>query len=156
MRRKDREITDFNIMLEAVKEADCVRLGLIDDRGAYIVPLNFGYEAVDGRLILYIHSADAGKKMELIKASPYVSFEIDTNHGLITHATGCRYSYRFKCVMGHGHITILDSDADKRHGFRRIFAHYTDNPDISLELPSINAAAVIKIEVTDWTCKIHD
>ena len=43
MRRKDREITDFNKMLDIMEACDCCRIGLADKSEAYIVPLNFGY-----------------------------------------------------------------------------------------------------------------
>lgn len=45
MRRADREIREFDRMLAVADACDCCRLGLLDDAGAYIVPLNFGYEA---------------------------------------------------------------------------------------------------------------
>ena len=44
MRRKEREVTDYNKMIEILKSCDCCRIGLVDDKGAYIVPMNFGYE----------------------------------------------------------------------------------------------------------------
>ena len=42
MRRKDREITDGEKIREIIEGCDCLRLGLCDDEGMYIVPLNFG------------------------------------------------------------------------------------------------------------------
>ncbi len=53
MRRKDREVTDFDKMMEILSACDCCRLGLVDENGAYIVPLNFGYEEADGKLFLF-------------------------------------------------------------------------------------------------------
>ncbi len=41
MRRKEREVTDYNKMIEILKSCDCCRIGLVDDKGAYIVPMNF-------------------------------------------------------------------------------------------------------------------
>ena len=43
MRRKDREITDFEQMRAILDACDCARLGLVDEQGAYIVPMNFGW-----------------------------------------------------------------------------------------------------------------
>jgi len=42
MRRKDREITDFNEIVQLISSMKVLRLGLIDDDFPYIVPLNFG------------------------------------------------------------------------------------------------------------------
>ena len=55
MRRKEREVTDYNKMIEMLKSCDCCRIGLVDDKGAYIVPMNFGYEDNNGKLTLYFH-----------------------------------------------------------------------------------------------------
>lgn len=67
MRRNDREITEQNKMMEILSACECCRLGLIDENGAYIVPLNFGYEEVEGKIFLYFHGAADGKKFDLIR-----------------------------------------------------------------------------------------
>ena len=33
MRRKEREVTDYNKMIEILKSCDCCRIGLVDDKG---------------------------------------------------------------------------------------------------------------------------
>ena len=33
MRRKEREVTDYNKMIEMLKSCDCCRIGLVDDKG---------------------------------------------------------------------------------------------------------------------------
>lgn len=60
MRRRDREITDWEKMLEIVAECDCCRLGLVDNGKAYIVPMNFGFEDAGSALTLYFHCAAEG------------------------------------------------------------------------------------------------
>ena len=50
MRRKDREITDINEILELVAKTDVLHLGLFDGDYPYIVPLHYGYEYADGTL----------------------------------------------------------------------------------------------------------
>ena len=41
MRRKDREITSYDKMLEIMQSCDCCRIGLKDKDSVYILPLNF-------------------------------------------------------------------------------------------------------------------
>ena len=48
MRRGDREITDFAEILEVLKKADTIRLGLNGAPYPYVVPLSFGFEALYG------------------------------------------------------------------------------------------------------------
>ncbi len=157
MRRTDREITDFNTMLEAVKACDCFRIGLVDDEGmAYIVPVNFGHIAGEDKLTLYFHGASEGKKIELIKKQPMISFEMDTGHVLKPRDAGCGYSFAFKCVMGKGRITILEDIEDKIEAFRAIFAQFTDRQDIVFNKERIMATTVFKVDVTEWSCKFHE
>ena len=102
MRRADREIREFDRMLAVADACDCCRLGLLDDAGAYIVPLNFGYEAEGEKLTLYFHGAGQGKKIDLIREQKSASFEMDTRHALVEGETACAYSYRYQSVMGRG------------------------------------------------------
>lgn len=53
-RRENREI---------IEGCDCLRLGLCDDEGMYIVPLNFGAVCEAGQWYFYCHGASGGKKV---------------------------------------------------------------------------------------------
>lgn len=72
MRRKARQINDVNDLRAVVEECTVVRLGIIDDEGMFIVPVNFGYDwdmARNGgvavpKLSLWIHSAAKGRKAD--------------------------------------------------------------------------------------------
>lgn len=68
MRQENREIKEFNEIIEVMKNCDVCRLALNDDEYPYILPLNFGMEIVDGKVNLYFHSALEGyKKQTLLK-----------------------------------------------------------------------------------------
>ena len=155
MRRKDREVTDFGSMLKIVDACDCCRLGLIDEKGAYIVPLNFGYEADEERLVLYFHGAPAGKKYELVKKQHTASFEMDCKHELRETGEGCNYTYDFLSVMGNGEIRLVDEYEEKRHAFDLIFKHYTKRDNVPMNEVAVRAVAVFKLTVEEWSAKEH-
>lgn len=155
MRRKDREITDYNKIIEIFSECDCCRLGLIDENGAYIVPLNYGYEEIDGKLILYFHGAATGKKIELIKMQKTASFEMDRKHKLIEGETACTYSYMYQSIMGNGIISILDNYEEKIHALRLLMSHYSGKSEWDFKKEQVDNIAVIKLEVTNLSCKEH-
>ena len=67
MRRKEREVTDFNSILEIIDECRIMRIGLADGDFPYIVPLNFAYTVSGKQLDFYIHGALSGRKYELMK-----------------------------------------------------------------------------------------
>ncbi|PID57865.1 hypothetical protein CSB45_06515 [candidate division KSB3 bacterium] len=73
MRRKDKEICDIQ-QIEAIITASTVcRLGLCLHGRPYVVPLNFGY---NDRTI-YLHSAQKGKKLDILRQNPRVCVEFD-------------------------------------------------------------------------------
>ena len=156
MRRHDREITDPEKMLAIVKACDCCRLGFVEDAGAYIVPMNFGYEVQNGTLLLYFHSAREGKKQELIRTQRVVSFEMDTGHGLIEGNTACAYSFLYKSVMGHGVLKALDPVEEKRRALGMILAHYAPGHEHMFPDDALRNVSVFRLEVTDWSCKAHE
>jgi len=99
MRRSDREVKDSARIDEIIRMCDCCRLGLVDGDGVYIVPLNFGFKSENGRRTLYFHGAKEGKKIELIKAHPFVGFELDTNHAVTAGEKACDYSFIYSSVI---------------------------------------------------------
>ena len=155
MRRADREIREFDGMLAVADACDCCRLGLLDDAGAYIVPLNFGYEAEGEKLTLYFHGAGQGKKIDLIREQKSASFEMDTRHALVEGETACAYSYRYQSVMGRGRIRLIEEYEEKVHGLQAIMAHYSRDREFAFGEEAVNRTAVIKLEVEAWSCKEH-
>ncbi len=155
MRRADREIREFDRMLAVADACDCCRLGLLDDAGAYIVPLNFGYEAEGEKLTLYFHGAGQGKKIDLIREQKSASFEMDTRHALVEGETACAYSYRYQSVMGRGRIRLIEEYEEKVHGLQAIMAHYSRDREFAFGEEAVNRTAVIKLEVEAWSCKEH-
>lgn len=51
MRRKDREVTELEAVMEIIRQCDVLRLGLADGDYPYIVPMNFGWEEKGGGCI---------------------------------------------------------------------------------------------------------
>ncbi|MCI5517752.1 pyridoxamine 5'-phosphate oxidase family protein [Roseburia sp. MUC/MUC-530-WT-4D] len=155
MRRKDREITDFEQMRAILDACDCARLGLVDEQGAYIVPMNFGWEEQDGKLALYFHGAAEGKKLDLIRKQGSVSFEMDRKHELVEGDIACAYSYCYQSIMGNGRIKIVEDIEQKKHGLQVIMSHYTKKQNWDFQDELVNRVAVLKLEVDNWSCKEH-
>lgn len=155
MRRKEREVTDYNQMLGIVDKCDCLRLGFVDGEDAYIVPLNYGYEDNGGNLILYCHGAKEGRKADLIKSNGRASFEMDTKHELVGSDTACSYSYMYQSVIGKGDIKFIESYEEKKHALELIMAHYTEGKEWQFNENMVNSVAVMKLSVKKWTAKEH-
>ena len=116
MRRRDREITDREKMLEIVAECDCRRLGLVDNGEAYIVPMNFGFEDAGGSAHFIFSLRAEGRKLDLIGSGADVSFEMDCSHALRAADIACAFSYSYGASWGAA--TPLLSRTEMRSSMR--------------------------------------
>ena len=64
MTKRERQITDPVQIRHILDTAKVLHLGLAVDNGPYVVPMNYGYTEEEGKLVLYLHSALKGKKLE--------------------------------------------------------------------------------------------
>lgn len=154
MRRKDREVTDINDLLSIVEECRICHLGLIDDKGMYIVPLNYGYEYINQRLNLYFHSAHVGRKIDAIINNPNVCIEMDCDHRLIEGEKACDYSFGFKSIFGNGKASIVSDYNEKLKGLSLLMKHETQR-EFEFDEKMVNQVSVIKVEVNEFTGKYH-
>ena len=69
MRRKEREITDFEEIIKILDESNFLTLAMIKGTEPYSVPVNFGYKLDDDkkRIRIFIHGATEGTKLNCIK-----------------------------------------------------------------------------------------
>ena len=156
MRRSDRKITDPDKMLAIAEACDCCRLGLTEETGAYIVPMNFGYEMQDQTLVFYFHSAPAGKKRELLQTQRSISFEMDTGYGFLERDAVCACSFFDQSIMGHGAVRMLETSTEKRRALGMILAHYAPEHARKFSEDAVRAVCVFQLTVTDWSCKEHE
>lgn len=137
MRRKDREITDKQKIDEIIRGCHCCRLGFCDQGEVYIVPLNFGFVATETGSTFYFHGAKAGRKHQLLQASPMVSFELDREYWLTGGEVACDYACHFQSVMGRGRASIITEEAEKLAALKALMdqavAHHHANPSAHLK-----------------------
>jgi nitroimidazol reductase NimA-like FMN-containing flavoprotein (pyridoxamine 5'-phosphate oxidase superfamily) len=154
MRRKDREVSDTEALLEIIKSCKVCRLGMAEDSLPYIVPLNFGYEYQNGVLTLYFHSALEGKKIDILKKNKKVCFEMDGEHQLTTGTDDCGYGFNFASVIGFGTVEFVEETIEKIHGLSLIMKHQTEE-DREFVFPEaqVQATAVYKLRSDSFTGK---
>lgn len=151
MRRSDREITDYNEMLEVIRKCDVCRLVLNDEEYPYIVPLNFGMEIEDNKPVFYFHGALDGKKYELMRRNNKAAFEMDCGHTLFTEEEKGNCSMAYESVMGRGTVEIL-GDNEKEQGLLSIMRHY-HKEDFTFNRAVIPRTNVFKLTVETMTGK---
>lgn len=153
MRRKDREITDMQQILTIIDKCKILRLGLFDKEYPYIVPLHYGYEHSENRLVFYMHSAKEGHKLELIANNPHICVEMDCNAELVSGGeVPCMYGSTFASVIGRGVAEIVTDEQEKIKGLSLLMKHQTGR---NFEINSQMAAtvAVIRVTLNEFTAK---
>lgn len=133
-----------------------LRLGFCDEGGAYIVPLNFGYEERGGKRTFYFHGAREGRKMELIKAGGPVGFELDTGWRLNEAKEACEVFRELpeRDRQGRGEPDRGPGREAVRSGADNGAQLWRDGWEYPEEM--LDSVAVFKLEVTELDCKEHE
>lgn len=149
MRRSEKEITNPEIIKSVFERSDICRLGLVDGDAAYIVPMNFGYD--NG--ILYFHSAGEGKKFDLLKRDPVVSFEIDIDHKIGESSTACGWGASYLSVMGIGRVEFINDMEGKKSGLNIIMKKYSGKDNWTFPENMTKKTVIFKLVAEQISCK---
>ncbi|MBD5137349.1 MAG: pyridoxamine 5'-phosphate oxidase family protein [Lachnospiraceae bacterium] len=123
MRRNDREIKEFENIVSVMEKCDVCRLAFNTEDYPYILPLNFGMEIEDGKVTLYFHGANEGRKYELMAKDNRVCFEMDCSHRLVTDEESGNCTMEYESVIGQGLVEIVP-DEEKYNALCILMKHY--------------------------------
>jgi uncharacterized protein len=149
MRRKDKEVTDRRIIQELLSKAEVCRLAMVDEGEPYIVPLNYGFR--DNAL--YVHSAAAGRKIDVLKRNSRVCFEIESDSVIVRHEEACHWGTKSRSIVGYGHVEILTDYEEKKRGLDIILAHYGKAGPNDYDEKQVHAIVILRIAIESVTCK---
>ncbi|WP_099223515.1 pyridoxamine 5'-phosphate oxidase family protein [Listeria costaricensis] len=160
MRRKEREVTEQQVLKAIVAKAQVAHIGFFDKEFPYVVPVNYGYEWCDAdQLIFYIHGARQGKKIRLLKENPRVCVQIDCDHTLVEAGdVAADYSFAYQSIIAYGEAEIIQEESEKRHALDCLMQHATGRDLTTFEPISdkmIGGTGLIKITVQHLTGKAH-
>jgi len=113
MTKRELQVTDPHQIQAILDTAKVLHLGLAVDNEPYVVPLNYGYTMEDGRLTLYLHGANQGKKLDMIRTNPRVFFELDCDRVPFEGQVPCQYGMVYSSVMGRGTAQIVEDVEEK-------------------------------------------
>ena len=151
MRRKDKEINNVSAIRDIIRNALICRLALSDDNRPYVIPLCFGYR--DNTL--YFHSSPEGRKIEILEKNSNVCFEFDIDHEVVQEEKACKWSMKYRSVIGFGKASFVENLEEKKKGLDAIMERYSgrsfDYPE-----PAIKQTTIIKVEIESMTGKQSD
>jgi hypothetical protein len=154
MRRTDRELTDPAEIRAVLEKADACHLAMADDNVPYLVTMNFGLKRGE-KIVLYLHAAHEGKKIDILKRNNLVCFGADIDHELLISATGtsCGCSMRYRSVIGMGRVSFVTDRAEKNEALEAIMAHHGQEPPYDFAEEMIDRTTILRLDATEITGK---
>ncbi len=148
MRRHEKEIKDDNGIRGIIENGLVCRLGLCDGQQPYVVPMNYGYR--DG--CLYMHCAREGRKIDILKINDRVCIEVDVDVRIVRGDAPCRWTTKYRSVIGFGRARIIDDETEKKAGLDVIMAHHGASGG-EYDEKSLRRTSVIKVVLENMTGK---
>ena len=154
MRRKDRELTDPAEIRSILEKADVCHIAMSDDNAPYLVTMNFGLKS-DKNMVLYLHTAHEGKKIDILKRNNFVCFGANIDHELKISETGtsCGCSMRFSSVVGTGYVSFITERSEKCEALEAIMMHYAQNQPYLFSDEMIDRTNILRLDVKQITGK---
>ena len=129
-----------------------LHLGLSVNDEPYVVPMNYGYAWEDGKLVVYLHSAVRGKKLEMVQTNPKVFFSIDCDRMPFEGRVPCQYGMVYSSIMGRGVASIVEDVEEKKRAMTLLMKTQTGK-DFTFEDRLVTIVTVIRIDVSEYTAK---
>ncbi|MCL2137036.1 MAG: pyridoxamine 5'-phosphate oxidase family protein [Coriobacteriia bacterium] len=138
MRREQLEITEMHEIARIFSDGLVCHLAFnCKGRAPYIVAMNYAYEgaartdasssiAAPQAITLWFHSADSGRKLDLLKEDPLVAFQIETRVKLAKGSglQACDWGMEYESIVGEGLLAMVRDPREKQHGLLQIIKHY--------------------------------
>ena len=152
--KRETQVIDENQIKYILDTAKVLNLGLAVDNMPYVVPMNYGYTMEEGKLVLYLHSAVKGNKLDMIRVNPNVYFSMDCDHKRFEGEKPCQYGLAYAAVMGRGTAVIVEDVEEKKRAMSILMKTQTQK-DFTFEDRLVTIVAVIRIDVAEYTAKIR-
>ncbi len=105
MRRSFQELQDKTRINDLLSHARVGYLGLWDEEGTYVVPLNFVWKNEK----VYFHGSDKGRKTDAIAKDNRVCFTVSEDLGTIADPIPADIGTAYQSVMVFGTVKVLDA-----------------------------------------------
>ena len=119
MYHEDRRIKDPTIIHSILGMSEVCTVAIHDEPWPYIVPMNYGYEwDEDGKLIIWLHMAVRGHRIDLISQDPHVAVNVNVFMDRVGHKAyrNESHDYRSVSVFGKAEIIMPDREEEDLHG----------------------------------------
>jgi uncharacterized protein len=152
MRRKDREITELQIIEEIFAGADVCRVAFADNNTPYIVTMNFGFRLGE-RNVIYFHCAPEGRKIDMLHRNDQVCFELDTGHTLYKGKKACGWGMKYQSVVGYGKLSVVEDTSERIRALDLIMDHYGGEGKYDYDVIQMAKTTILRLDIREMTGK---
>lgn len=132
-------------LVRIIDKCQICHIAMVDLEGKpYVLPFNFGYE----NEVFYLHSAPAGKKIEIFKKNSDVCISLSTDYLLRSQNedVACSYAWKYRSVLAYGKVEFIEDRDEKIKAFNILMKNYTDR-DFNYSDPAVRDVCVYKVIV---------
>lgn len=147
----NRMTSDRKIIQKIIDKCEACYVGMVDQQGKpYVLPFNFGYE--EG--IIFLHSAQQGKKIDILKNNPDVCVSFSTDHQLFHRhePVACSYGMKYRSVLAFGKVVFIEEYDEKVRVLNIIMQKYAGRT-FDYNPPAVNNVSVYKVVVDTYEGK---
>jgi len=151
MAMANRMTNDPKIIQKIIDKCEACYLGMVDQAGKpYVLPFNFGF----GEGVIYLHSAQTGRKIDILKNNPDVCVCFSTDHQLFRRhePVACSYGMKYRSVLAFGKIEFIEDYDEKVKALNIIMRKYAGR-DFEYNPPAVNNVCVYKVVVDTFEGK---
>lgn len=153
MRRSERCVDDLDKIYDILFRCDTVTLGFNTEDAPYLIPMTFACNIEDGKIAIYFHCAQGGRKYEILSRDNRVSVEGHLYYKTVPENGGITAKY--ESVTGWGYAEKLETREDKIAAFKLMLDHYKQSGFPAESCKGLAACDVFRITMTE-ICGKHN
>lgn len=148
MRRNDRAVTDIDEIYDILSRCDTIRVGMNAGDYPYVIPMTFGCEKMNDKIVIYFHSAADGRKWDILGRDPRVCVEADLYYKVEKQDNG-DVTAIYESVIGTGDAVLLTDKTDKVNALKCMLSKYKESGFPVTSCQSLPHVAVFRIELNE-------
>lgn len=144
-----KDILQKNELEEVINKCKVCHVGMIDENNfPYVLGFNFGYQDE----MIYIHTSQEGRKIDVLKNNNNVCVYFDADLDLFARheKVACSWRMRYRSVLVNGKAEFVNDFDEKVEALNIFMKNYSDL-EFNYSKPAINNVNIIKIKVDSWT-----
>lgn len=150
---RHRILSHHKEITEIIHRCQICHVAMVTPEGnPYLVPMNFGFEED----IIYLHSAQKGKKIDCLKNHPEACINFTTDQVLRyqNEEVACSWSMKYRSVLCYGRVEFIEDPEQKRKALDILMKQYSGRP-FTYNDPSIREVSCWMVRVQRFDARVY-